>query len=166
MFTKHSFALTTAIAAALPAAALAATPTTAHPATHQSLRIEQAYAFHDSYKPLHRPLVTVIFKTHGQLPRRGDGLVRASAELGSGRGGSIGSVGGRESRCYRVSVPLKDGRLYDFAASGKGEKATTGSKHKLKLFGNDRTGSKLSRTQTVKIVKKTSKSRTGRPIGC
>lgn len=165
MFTKHSIALTTVIAAALPAAALAATPTT-HPATHKSLRVEKAYAFHDSYAPRNRPLVTVIFKTRGQLPRRGDGLIRAGAEFGSGRGGSIGSVAGRKSRCYRVSVPLKDGRLYDFAASGKGEKATTGSKHTLKLSGNDKTGSELSRTQTVKIVKKTSKSRTGRAIGC
>ena len=165
MFTKHSFALTTVIAAALPAAALAATPTT-HPATQQSLRIEKAYAFHDSYAPRRRPLITVIFKTHGQLPRRGDGLIRASAAFGSGCGGSIGSVKGRKSRCYRVSVPLTDGRLYDFAAADKGEKATTGSEHALKLSADDKAGRELSRTRTVKIVTKTLKSRTGRSIGC
>ena len=69
-----------------------------------------AYAFKDSWPPRNKPLITVVFKLNGQLPRRFDGLIRASAGL-DGSGGSIGSVGGRATRIYQFNVPTLNGRL-------------------------------------------------------
>jgi hypothetical protein len=115
-----------------------------------------AYAFKDSWPPRNKPLITVVFKLNGQLPRRFDGLIRASAGL-DGSGGSIGSVGGRATRIYQFNVPTLDGRL---RADGS-PSARIGSRHTLRVAARD--GS-WSDTFRVTIKAKQPGDRTGAPL--
>ena len=165
MTDQRSIALFTILAAAVPASALAGAAATTHPATRSSIKTERAYAFPDRYKPLDKPLISVIFKTHGQLPRRGDGLIRAGGTLSTGRGGSIGSVSGRASRCYTFTVALKDGRFRTYSG-GRSAKASVGSHPKLALTARSVDGTQLTSRSTLTIHHKTSKSRSGAAIGC
>jgi hypothetical protein len=115
-----------------------------------------AYAFKDSFRPRNTPLIAVVFKATGQLPRRYDGLIRASATL-DGSGGSIASVGGRRSRMYVFHVPTLNGRL---RADGS-PSARIGSRHTLRLAARD--GS-WSDTITVRIRAKRPGDRAGKPL--
>ena len=115
-----------------------------------------AYAFKNSYPPQNKPIITVVFKLDGQLPRRFDGLIRASAGLDGG-GGSIASVGGRATRMYQFSVPTLNGRL---RADGT-PSARIGSRHTLRVAARD--GS-WSDTITIRIRAKRAGDRTGRPL--
>jgi hypothetical protein len=106
--------------------------------------------------PRNTPLVAVVFQATGQLQRRFDGLIRATATL-DGSGGSIASVGGRASRMYGFHVPTLDGRL---RADGS-PSARIGSRHTLRLAARD--GS-WSDTITVTIRAKRPGDRTGAPL--
>jgi hypothetical protein len=141
-------------ASAIPAAAHAgsADPTAGGPPRE----IVGAYAFKNSYPPRNAPLITVVFKATGQLPRRSDGLIRASATL-DGSGGSIASVGGRSTRIYQFNVPTLNGRL---RADGS-PSARIGSRHTLRLAARD--GS-WSDTYTVTIRAKRPGDRSGKPL--
>ena len=115
-----------------------------------------AYAFKNSYPPQNKPIITVVFKLDGQLPRRFDGMIRASAGLDGG-GGSIASVGGRSTRMYQFSVPTLNGRL---RADGT-PSARIGSRHTLRVAARD--GS-WSDTFTVRIRDKRPGDLSGRPL--
>ncbi|HET6505691.1 MAG TPA: PKD domain-containing protein [Baekduia sp.] len=155
---------TTAGATALPAGAvLAAT----RPATPASIKIVSGYAYYDAFKPnLGKKLVVVVVKTHGQLPRRFDGLIRASGTFAKHGGGSIGSVGGKASKCYTFTVPLKNGRFYPVAGtSGKGAKASPG-RYPVTLSAKAADGSTVSSTKTITLRDRKVGDRSGKPIGC
>ena len=72
-------------AASIPAVAHAAGDPTAGGPPRE---IVGGYAFKESWPPQNKPLIAVVFKATGQLPRRFDGLIRANATL-DGSGGSI-----------------------------------------------------------------------------
>ncbi len=139
--------------AAVPAVAQAGDDATAGGPPRE---IVGAYAFKDSFPPRNTPLVAVVFKATGQLQRRFDGLIRATATL-DGSGGSIASVGGRASRMYGFHVPTLDGRL---RADGS-PSVRIGSRHTLRLAARD--GS-WSDTITVTIRAKRPGDRTGAPL--
>ena len=142
-------------------AAAAVVPTTA-----ASIKVESGYAYYDSFKPSNRRLVVVVFKTRGQLPRRFDGLIRAGAKLSGHAGGSIASVGGRASRCYSFTLPLKDGRFYPSGYNKKGAKASPGSRFSLRVAADDANGDAVSSTKTITLRDRKAGDRSGRPIDC
>lgn len=140
-------------AAAVPAAGHAASDPTAGGPPRE---IVGAYAFKDHWPPRNAPLIAVVFKATGQLPRRFDGLIRANATL-DGAGGSIAGVGGKASRMYTFTVPTLNGRL---RADGR-RSARIGSRHTLRLAARD--GS-WSDTFTVRIQAKRPGDRSGAPL--
>jgi hypothetical protein len=168
MTLKHLLPISVAAVAlaALPVAgagaAGGAAPTTA---TKSTIKIEQAYAFFDSYKPSNKRLIAVVVKTHGQLPRRFDGLIRAGGGLDGSGGGSIGSVGSKQTRCYTFTVGLHDGRLTN-SDDTRGAKATAGSRHVVHLSVNDKDGDEITASKTVTLRDKRAGDRAGAPIGC
>ena len=139
--------------AAIPAVAQAGDDPTAGGPPREILG---AYAFKNSYPPQNKPLITVVFKMDGQLPRRFDGLIRISAGLDGG-GGSVASVGGRSTRMYQFSVPTLNGRL---RADGN-PSARIGSRHTLRVAARD--GS-WSDTFTVRIRDKRPGDLSGKPL--
>jgi hypothetical protein len=165
--TKLLPILAAATAAVVPATAALAAPVhdATVPATPQSLKIQSGYAYYDSFKPRNRPLVVVVVKTAGQLPRRFDGLIRAGGSLNRHGGGSIGSVGGKQTRCYTFSVPIKDGRFYPVAGATKGAKASPG-KYTVTLHAKDADGTTISSSKTINLRDRKPGDRSGKPIGC
>jgi hypothetical protein len=139
--------------AAIPAVAQAGDDPTAGGPPREILG---AYAFKNSYPPQNKPLITVVFKMDGQLPRRFDGLIRISGGLDGG-GGSVSSVGGRATRMYQFSVPTLNGRL---RADGN-PSARIGSRHTLRIAARD--GS-WSDTFTVRIRDKRPGDLSGKPL--
>lgn len=158
-----------ATAVAPTTAALAASSSTTVPATASSIKVESGYAYYDSFKPRNQRLIVVVVKTHGQLPRRFDGLIRAGATLGkpdgaTHGGGSVGSVGGKQSRCYTFMVPLKDGRFYT-NDGGKGAKGSPG-RYVVTMSAKDADGNTVSSTKTINLRDRKVGDRVGKPLGC
>lgn len=159
--------LAVAAAAAVPtASALAAGSDHAPsiPATKSSIKVEGGYAYYDSFRPLNKREIIVVVKTHGQLPRRFDGLIRAGGTLSGHGGGSVGSVGGKSSKCYTFSVPLKDGRFYT-SDGGKGAKGSPG-RYKVEMSAKDKDGNTVSSTKTITLRDRKPGDRSGKPLGC
>ncbi|MET0601016.1 MAG: hypothetical protein ABW167_03420 [Baekduia sp.] len=147
-------------------AALAASSGPTVPATAASVKVQSGYAYYDSFKPSNKRVVVVVVKTAGQLPRRFDGLIRAGATFAKHGGGSIGSVGGRASRCYTFTVPLKDGRFYPTAGGyGTGAKASPG-RYAVTVSAKDADGKTVSSTKTITLRDRKVGDRSGKPIGC
>jgi len=160
----------------LAVAATAAVPTTAAlaagsgsstvPATASSVKIESGYAYYDSFKPYNKRMAVVVVKTHGQLPRRFDGLVRAAGSFAHRNGGSIGAVGGKQSRCYTFTIPLKDGRFYPAdGGSGQGPKGSPG-RYAVTISAKDAGGKAVSSTKTINLRDRKVGDRVGKPLGC
>jgi hypothetical protein len=156
----------TAAAAVPTASAIAAgsdhAPTI--PATRSSIKIDGGYAYYDSFRPLNKREIIVVVKTHGQLPRRFDGLIRAGGALSGHHGGSVGSVAGKASKCYTFSVPLKDGRFYT-SAGRKGTKASPGPYLAI-MSAEDKDGNELSSTKVIHLRDRRAGDRSGKPLGC
>jgi hypothetical protein len=149
-------------------AALAASADSTVPATAASVKIQSGYAYYDSFKPRNQRLIVVVVKTKGQLPRRFDGLVRAGGTLAKHGGGSIGSVGGRASRCYTFTVPLKDGRFYPAdggSGTGTGAKAGPG-RYAVTISAKDADDKTVSSTKTISLRDRKPGDRSGKPIDC
>ncbi|HEY4094058.1 MAG TPA: hypothetical protein VGM33_01010 [Baekduia sp.] len=144
------------------AAAGGAAPTSA---TKSTIKIEQAYAFFDSYKPSKKRLVAVVVKTHGRLPRRFDGLIRAGGSLDRSGGGSLASVRGKATHCYTFTVGLRDGRFIDHDDS-RGTKASAGSRHVVHISVRDKNAKEITASKTVTLRDKRAGDREGAPIGC
>jgi hypothetical protein len=161
--------LAAASAAIVPTtAALAAqgSATATTPATPQSIKVQSGYAYYDSYKPRNKPLVVVVVKTAGQLPRRFDGLIRAGGSLAKHNGGSVGSVGGKQSRCYTFTVPLKDGRFYPVhGGKGKGAKASRGT-YVVTMHAKDAEGKTISSSKKIHLRDRKVGDRVGKPLDC
>ena len=151
--TLSTLAVTAAVFS--PSAAQAQAPTTV-----SSLDVVKAYAFVNRDLGDHKTYAQVVFKTAGQLPRRFDGMIRAGAAL-DGTGHSIGSVGGRKTRCYTALFLITNGRI----AGPKGKKAALGSKHTLKVTARGTNGD-LSDTTTVTLRAKRAGDVSGKPLSC
>lgn len=136
------------------------------PATASSVKVEGGYAYFDSFKPLNRRLVVVVVKTHGQLPRRFDGLIRAGGTLSRHGGGSIGSVGGRATRCYTFTVPLKDGRFFPAKGQTKGARARSGTRHVVTISAKDAAGKTVGSSKTILLRDRKTGDRSGAPLHC
>jgi len=156
-----------AAAAVVPTTAALAAGSAPSPtaATAASVKIDSGFAYYDSYKPLNRRLIVVVVKTHGQLPRRFDGLIRAGGSLAGHHGGSVGSVGGRASRCYTFTIPLKDGRFYPTDGSGKGAKGSPG-RYPVTITAKDADGKAVTSTKTITLRDRKGGDRSGKPLGC
>jgi hypothetical protein len=135
------------------------------PATKASIRIEGGYAYYDSFRPLNKREVIVVVKTHGQLPRRFDGLIRAGGKLTGHAGGSVGSVGGRQSKCYTFSIPLKNGSRFFTSNGGAGAKASPG-KYLAVMTADDKDGDPVSSTKVINLRDRRTGDRAGKPLGC
>lgn len=159
--------ITIAAATVVPAtAALAADSGATVPATAASVKIESGYAYYDSFKPSNKRLIVVVVKTKGQMPRRFDGLIRAGGTFAKHRGGSVASVGGRASRCYTFTVPLKDGRFYPTGNStGEGPKATPG-RYTVTMSAKDADGKTVTSGKTITLRDRKPGDRSGKPVGC
>jgi hypothetical protein len=155
-----------AAAAVVPTTAALAAGSTTVPATAASVKVQSGYAYYDSFKPRNQRLIVVVVKTHGQLPRRFDGLIRAGGTLAKHGGGSIGSIGGRASRCYTFTIPLKDGRFYPIGNStAKGAKASPG-RYVVTVSAKDAAGKTVSSSKTINLRDRKVGDRSGKPIGC
>jgi hypothetical protein len=155
-----------AAAAAVPTTAALAAGSSTVPATAASVKVQSGYAYYDSFKPRNQRLIVVVVKTHGQLPRRFDGLIRAGGTLAKHGGGSIGSVGGRASRCYTFTIPLKDGRFYPIGGGdAKGAKAGPG-RYAVTVSAKDAAGKTVSSSKTINLRDRKVGDRSGKPIGC
>jgi hypothetical protein len=157
-------------AAVVPTTAALASGSSSSPAaaTAASVKIDPGFAYYDSYKPLNRKLVVVVVKTRGQLPRRFDGLIRAGGSLATHNGSSVGSVGGRASRCYTFTIPLEDGRFSPTDGSGKGAKGSPG-RYPVTITAKDADGtttSSTSSTKTITLRDRKAGDRSGKPLGC
>jgi hypothetical protein len=156
----------TAAAAVPTASAIAAGGTHAPtvPATKASIKVEGGYAYYDSFRPLNKRQIVVVVKTHGQLPRRFDGLIRAGGTLAGHGGGSVGSVGGRASKCYTFMVPLKDGRFYTNDGS-TGPKGSPG-RYTVKMSAKDKDGNEVTSSKSISLRDRRTGDRSGKPLGC
>jgi hypothetical protein len=168
MTRKHLLPLVAvATAAVVPTtAALAAGSGSTAPATAADVKIESGYAYYDNFAPSTKNVVVVVVKTHGQMPRRYDGLIRAGGSFAGHNGGSTGSVGGRASRCYTFTIPLKDGRFYPVdGGDGKGPKAGPG-RYAVTMSAKDADGTSVSSTKTINLRDRKVGDRVGKPLGC
>jgi hypothetical protein len=143
-----------AAAAALVAAAGAAD------APAPKLELKGAYLYVDHIGK--QDFVRVVFRTTSPLPRRFDGLIRASASI-EGVGHSLGTAK-KGTTCYTALSEIKGGSIATLDANGKVV----------------RKGAKLGRTFTVKVITKDGQSvtrkltlraartgdATGKPLGC
>jgi hypothetical protein len=156
-----------ATAAVVPTtAALAASSGSTVPATQASIKVESGYAYYDSFKPLNKRLIMVVVKTHGELPRRFDGLIRAGGTLAKHGGGSVGSVGGKQSRCYTFSVPLKsDGRFWPVKDEKQTAKAGPGT-YVVTMSAKDADGNTVSSSKTINLRDRKPGDRVGKPLDC
>jgi hypothetical protein len=148
-------ALAATAATFAPGAAQAQAPTTV-----SSLDVVKAYAFVNRNLPDHKVYAQVVFKTAHQLPRRFDGLIRAGGAL-DGTGHSLGSVGGRKTRCYTALFRIVDGRI----AGPHGKKASLGSKHTLVVTARGTNGD-LSDSMSVTLRAQRAGDVSGKPLGC
>jgi hypothetical protein len=154
-----------AATAAVPATSALAAGSATVPATPDSIKVQSGYAYYDSFKPLNKRLVVVVVKTKGQLPRRFDGLIRAGGTFAQRGGGSVGSVGGKASRCYTFTVPLKDGRFYPAKGNPKGAKAGPG-RYVVTMSAKDADGNTVRSSKSINLRDRKPGDRVGRPLGC
>ncbi|WCB93037.1 hypothetical protein DSM104299_01739 [Baekduia alba] len=155
---------TTAIVPTTSALAAGSDHTATIPATKASIKIESGYAYYDSFKPSNKRLIVVVVKTHGEAPRRFDGLIRAGGSLSGHHGGSVGSVGGKQSKCYTFTVPLKDGHFYT-KSGGKGAKGSPG-KYLAVMSAKDKDGNTVSSTKVINLRDRKVGDRVGKPLSC
>lgn len=128
--------------------------------TVPSLKIKGAYAYVENSLPGDKSYASVVVRTANVLPRRFDGMLRASGSL-DGTAHSLGSVKGRASRCYRFLAEIKDGRIRGL----KGRKAHIGSRHTMIITARGTDGD-LTASRTVTLRKKRAGDTSGRPLGC
>jgi hypothetical protein len=150
-----------AIVGAAPASG--ATAQSDAPTTVSKVEITGAYAYRTSILGDGKTYASVVFKTADQLPRRFDGMLRASAAL-DGTGHSIASVRGRHGKaanCYTALFRIMDGKI----AGPKGKKASIGSKHAFKLTARGTNGD-IGDTAAVTLRRQKAGDVSGRPLGC
>jgi hypothetical protein len=111
-----------------------------------------------------QPFATLVFKTDRQLPRRFDGLIRAGAGI-AGQNGSVGSVGGKASRCYTVIARIKPDNTITGTSAGKRTetRARAGSRLRVQIT-TEKGAPTVTRTLTLRTARPGDAS--GRPLSC
>jgi hypothetical protein len=149
-------AVAPAAGAQTPARAAAATPAKV---TGAYLFIQKILTAGQHGSKLDR-YATLVFKTDRQLPRRYDGLIRAGASIAGG-GGSLGSVGGRATRCYQVNTRIRlDNTIL---GDGHATKARPGSRLHVEITTASG-ATAVKRTLTLRNAKPGDAA--GKPLGC
>jgi len=148
-------------ATVLPAGSALGADAGGTPTTVPSVKVTKAYAYVDTKIQPGTKYVHVVFKTKDELPRRYDGMIRASGALDQ-VGHSIGSVHGKASKCYGFYVKIVDGRI----ATKHGASAKIGSKHKLVVTARGDGGKDLSGVISVTLRKAKAGDASGKPLGC
>ena len=156
---KKALAALTTVAVLAPATALAQEQ--AATTTVPSLKLKGAYAYVENNLGDKKHYIAVVFKTANVLPRRYDGMLRAGGAL-DGTGNSIGSVKGKNSKCYTFYVRVLDGKVY-----GKDGRvsAARGTKHKLTVSARGTDGD-LNASRNVTIRAKRAGDASGKPLSC
>ncbi|QEC47365.1 hypothetical protein FSW04_07065 [Baekduia soli] len=132
------------------------------PTTVPSLKLVGAYAVKDTRINPGRTTIATVFRTASELPRRYDGMIRASGFL-DGVGHSVGSVKGRHGtsrHCYVIYTNVVDGHL-----PGGGSSARLGTRHTLEVAARGTDGDLVAKTQ-VHIRAQRAGDASGRPLGC
>lgn len=131
--------------------------------TIPSLKIKGAYAYVENSLPGGKSYASVVVQTAGPLPRRFDGMLRASGSL-DGTAHSLGSVRGakgKKANCYTFLAEIKDGKIRGL----KGKRANVGSKHTVVISARGTDGD-LTASKTVTLRKKLAGDTSGKPLGC
>ena len=152
--------LTTAAATAVAGAA-AFVPAGQAADSASTLKITGAYAYVDTISASKQKFVKVVFRTSADLPRRGDGALRAGVSI-EGVNRSI-STARRGTRCYTGAAEIKGGSiasLKDGKVVRKGAKL--GRRFTVKLFTRDG----QSVTKTLKLRSERRGDDSGKPLGC
>jgi hypothetical protein len=129
--------------------------------TTPGVEITGAYAYVDNALGDGKTYASVVFRTADPLPRRHDGMIRASGSL-DGTAHSLGSVRGKDgkaSNLYTFLVQIRNGKV----AGPKGKSAKLGSKHTVVVFARGTNGD-ISGTATVTLRKKRAGDRSGKPL--
>jgi hypothetical protein len=152
--------LTTATAAAVVGAAALA-PAGQAADTASTLKVTGAYAYVDTIAASRQKLLTVVFRTSADLPRRGDGAIQAGVSI-EGVNHSIATAR-RGTRCYMGSAEIKGGSI---AALRDGDvvrkSAKRGRTFTVKVFTRDG----QSVTKKVKLRAERKGDASGKPLGC
>ena len=158
---KSAAALTTLAAMASATTAIAQTDSTT---TVASLKVTKAYAYVENNLGDGKSYAAVVFKTANALPRRFDGMIRASGAL-DGVGSSVGSVRGahgKSANCYRIYATIKDGKLPGVHTGTSGK---LGSHHLLTVTARGTDGD-LTSNARVTLTRKRAGDNSGKRIGC
>src|SRR3954447_11318113 len=148
-------------AAAIAAGALAPAAATADYAAPK-LQLKGAYLVTEHLKASHQDFIRAVFRTTKPLPRRYDGLIRASGAI-DGVGRSLGTAR-RGTTCYTFLVPVKGGSIA--VTDGNNGITRKGAKigRKFTLTVESRDGQKV--TRTLKLRHKKAGDASGKPLGC
>lgn len=129
--------------------------------TTPSIEITGAYAYVDNALGDGKTYASVVFRTADPLPRRHDGMIRASGSL-DGTAHSLGSVRGKDGKTrnlYSFLVQIRNGKI----AGTKGKSAKLGTRHTVVVFARGTNGD-ISDTATVTLRKKRTGDRSGKPL--
>jgi hypothetical protein len=148
-------------AAAIAAGALAPAAATADYAA-PALQLKGAYLVTEHLKASHQDFIRAVFRTAKPLPRRFDGLIRASGAI-DGVGHSLGTAK-RGTNCYTFLVPVKGGSIA--VSDGHNGVERKGAKvgRKFTLTVEMRGGAKV--TRTLRLRDKKPGDASGKPLGC
>jgi hypothetical protein len=148
-------------AAALATAALAPGAMAAD-APAPKLQLKGAYLVTEHLKASHQDFIRAVFRTAKPLPRRYDGLIRASGAI-DGVGHSLGTAK-RGTTCYTFLVPVKGGSIA--VSDGNNGITRKGAKigRRFTMTVESRDGQKV--TRTLKLRHKKAGDASGKPLGC
>jgi hypothetical protein len=152
-----SLAALATIAVLAPAAGAVAQDATTTP----SLKVKGAYAYVENNLGDKKDYIAVVFKTANVLPRRFDGMLRAGGAL-DGTGHSIGSVKGKNSKCYTFYVRVLDGKIHGKDGKVSAKRGTT---HELTVSARGTEGD-LTASKQVTIRAKRAGDSAGKPLAC
>lgn len=153
--------LATLTTAALAVGALAPAGATAAYGP-QKLQLKGAYLVTEHLQASHQDFIRAVFRTNHALPRRSDGLIRASGAI-DGVGHSLGTAK-RGTYCYTFLVPVKGGSIA--VSDGNNGITRKGAKvgRSFTLTVEVRGGQKF--TRTLKLRDKKPGDASGKPLGC
>jgi hypothetical protein len=149
-------------AAAVAAGALAPAAATADYGPAPTLQLKGAYLVTEHFKAGHQEFIRAVFRTAKPLPRRYDGLIRASGAI-DGVGHSLGTAK-RGSTCYTFLVPVKGGSIAVSDGHNGIERKGAKAGRKFTLTVESRDGKTVTKTLTLRKEKPGDAS--GKPLGC
>src|SRR3954449_5174662 len=126
------------------------------------LQLKGAYLVTEHLKASHQDFIRAVFRTTKPLPRRYDGLIRASGAI-DGVGHSLGTAK-RGTTCYTFLLPVKGGSIA--VSDGNNGITRKGAKigRKFTLTVESRDGEKV--TKTLELRAEHADDASGKPLGC